>query len=87
MEEKVLEIKNRLGFHARPASVFVQTAARFKSNIKVFKNDQEVDGKSIMGLMTLAAEYGSSIHIIVEGEDEKEAMEELTRLVEKGFNE
>ncbi|OIO74613.1 MAG: hypothetical protein AUJ85_05260 [Elusimicrobia bacterium CG1_02_37_114] len=87
MEERILQIKNRLGLHARPAALFVQTSTKFKSRIRVFKNDQEVDGKSIMGLMTLAAECDSSIYIIIEGEDEKKAMEELSKLVQNGFNE
>ena len=61
MMEKDYIVKNRLGLHARPAALFVQTTNRFKSSVKVHKGDQEVDGKSIMGLMMLAAEEGSTL--------------------------
>ena len=87
MQERIMVINNKLGLHARPAAQFVQTAARYKSQIKIFKDDQEVDGKSIMGLMTLAACSGSSLRIVAEGEDEAAAVEELAKLVESGFGE
>ncbi|MFN3966381.1 MAG: HPr family phosphocarrier protein [Endomicrobiia bacterium] len=87
MIEKTFIVKNKLGLHARPAGLFVQTVNKYKSQVRVFKNDQEVDGKSIMGLITLAAEYGSVLKIIVDGEDEKELLEELTKLFENNFNE
>ena len=60
--------KNRLGLHARPAALFVQTTNKFKSSVKVHKGEQEVDGKSIMGLMMLAAEEGSTLRIVVNDE-------------------
>lgn len=87
MQEKTLTVRNKLGLHARPAAMMVQTASRFKSKIKIFKDDQEVDGKSIMGLMTLAAAVGSPLRIVAEGEDEMQATEALARLVETGFGE
>lgn len=87
MQEKTLTIRNKLGLHARPAAMLVQTASRFKSKIKIFKEDQEVDGKSIMGLMTLAAAAGSTLRIVSEGEDEAQASEAIAQLVESGFGE
>lgn len=85
--EKTITIKNKLGLHARPAALMVQTAARFKSKIKIFKDDQEVDGKSIMGLMTLAACAGASIKLLADGPDETEALSALEQLVNSGFGE
>jgi Phosphotransferase System HPr (HPr) Family len=87
MQEKTLTVRNKLGLHARPAAMMVQTASRFKSKIKIFKDDQEVDGKSIMGLMTLAAAVGSTLRIVADGEDETQATEALAKLVETGFGE
>ncbi len=87
MQEKTLTVRNKLGLHARPAAMMVQTASRFKSKIKIFKGDQEVDGKSIMGLMTLAAAVGSTLRIVADGEDETQATEALAKLVETGFGE
>ena len=87
MQEKDFIIKNKLGLHARPAALLVQCAAKFKSKIKIVKDGQEVDGKSIMGLMTLAASAGSSIIIIADGEDEKEALGSISSLIESGFGE
>ncbi|HBU68863.1 MAG TPA: phosphocarrier protein HPr [Elusimicrobia bacterium] len=87
MQEKVITIKNKLGLHARPAAMFVQTAARFKSKIKIIKDEQEVDGKSIMGIMTLAASFGTEIKLIVDGADEAAAVEAISLLFESGFGE
>lgn len=87
MQEKVVIIRNKLGLHARPAAMLVQTASKFKSKIKIHKDDQEVDGKSIMGIMTLAAASGSDLRIIVDGDDESDAMKALEQLVETGFGE
>jgi phosphocarrier protein HPr len=87
MLEKPFVIKNKLGLHARPAALLVQTAGKFKSKVKIIKDEQEVDGKSIMGLMTLAAAAGSSLKIITDGEDEKDALDCLGSLVESGFGE
>lgn len=81
MIEKELIIKNKLGLHARPAALFVQMANKFKCEIIVIKDAQEVDGKSIMGILMLAAGQGSRIQIRAEGLDAKEALEELQQLL------
>lgn len=85
--KKKFEIRNKLGLHARPAAIFVQTANRFKANVEVIKGKQKVNGKSIMGIMTLAAGKGSSITIHIEGEDEEAAMKEIAGLFEMNFGE
>jgi len=87
MLEKTVTIKNKMGLHARPAAMLVQTASRFKSMIKLFRGDQEVDGKSIMGLMTLAASAGSALRILADGEDEAAAIAALEQLIGDGFGE
>jgi len=85
MIENVLLIENKHGLHARPAAQFVKIAGKFKSDIKVLKDGLEVNGKSIMGIMMLAAEPGSEITVIVNGEDEQEAFAALKDLVLKQF--
>jgi len=87
MMEKEFVVKNRLGLHARPAALFVQTTGRFKSSVKVRKGDQEVDGKSIMGLMMLAAEEGAQIKVLADGPDEAEVVSALEKLFVNRFNE
>jgi len=87
MMEKKLTVQNRLGLHARPAALFVQTTNKFKSSVKVRKGEQEVDGKSIMGLMMLAAEEGSSLMIIVDGPDEADVLMTLEKLFSDRFGE
>lgn len=87
MIECFLKIENRLGLHARPASLFVQTTNRHKSKIRVCKDNMEVDGKSIMGLLMLAAPMGSVLRIVVEGEDESKLIENLKRLFVNKFGE
>jgi phosphocarrier protein HPr len=82
---KRFKITNKQGLHARPAALFVRTAARYTSEIWVTKDDDEVNGKSIMGLMMLAAEYGSEVEVRAEGEDEEAAINELDRLFSGGF--
>ena len=79
---KVL-IKNKQGLHARPAALFVQLANRFDSLITVSKDKEQINGKSIMGILMLAAEKGSYINIIAEGNDAEEAIAELESLVSK----
>lgn len=81
MTEGLFVVRNKMGLHARPAAVFAQTASRFKSAIKVSKNDIEVNGKSIMGLMLLAAAQGSKLRVIAEGPDEKEAVTALGKVI------
>ncbi len=79
--KKLLIVQNKLGLHARPAALFVQIANKYDSDISVKKGGQLVNGKSIMGIMTLAAAKGSKIHIIAKGVDAQEAVEELEKLV------
>lgn len=87
MIEKELSIPNRLGLHARPASLLVKTLARFESDVFISRNDQIVNGKSIMGVMMLAAEYGSKVMFKISGEDEEEALEAIIQLFERKFDE
>lgn len=87
MIERELAIRNRLGLHARAAAKFVQTASRFKSEVKIRKNGEEVDGKSILGLLLLAASQGSAITVAVCGEDEEAAFAAVEGLVERKFDE
>jgi phosphocarrier protein len=85
--EKELTIMNRLGLHARPAAMFVRIASRHRADIWVAKEGEEVNGKSIMGLMMLAAGQGSKLRIRCDGPDADKAMEELEELIKAGFNE
>ena len=85
--EKEIAIINRLGLHARPAAMFVRIASRYRSEIWVLKENEEVNGKSIMGLMMLAAGQGSKLRIRCEGPDAEKAMEELEQLINARFNE
>ena len=85
--EKELVISNKLGLHARPAALFVQTANKYEASIEIYKDDIRVDGKSIMGIMTLAAEMGSVIRVVAGGKDAETAMDALTKLIETNFGE
>jgi phosphocarrier protein HPr len=85
--ERELAIVNRLGLHARPAAMFVRIASRYRAEIWVAKEGEEVNGKSIMGLMMLAAGQGSKLRIRCDGPDADKAMEELEELIKAGFNE
>jgi phosphocarrier protein len=85
--EKELTIVNRLGLHARPAAMFVRIASRHRAEIWVSKEGEEINGKSIMGLMMLAAGQGSKLLIRCDGPDADKAMEELEELIKAGFNE
>ncbi len=87
MTQKLITIKNRAGIHARPAAMLVQTAGRFASKIYLEKDGERINGKSIMGIITLAATYNTPIRIIAEGADEKEAVDALARLFENKFEE
>ena len=82
-----VEIINRLGLHARAAAKFVQTAGRFSSQVKVSRGTKKINGKSIMGVMMLAAAQGAVIEIVTTGEDEQAALEALVKLVTDGFGE
>jgi phosphocarrier protein len=77
MLEKEITIENKSGLHARPAALFVQLANKYESNIIIKKNNLEVNGKSIMGILMLAVDKGSKIKLQINGSDEKEAMQEL----------
>ena len=85
--QRSLEVKNRLGLHARAAAQFVQTAAPFEAEITVTKDDQVVNGKSILGLMMLAAGPGSKLTVHAEGQDASAALAELENLIQSKFDE
>lgn len=87
MPDRTVTIVNKLGLHARAAAKFVTLASSFSSDIKVSRNGQEVNGKSIMGVMMLAASKGSEITLIINGDDETEAIEKLSELVHERFGE
>lgn len=87
MTERELEIKNKLGLHARAAAKLVHTAARFKADIKIRKGDEEVDGKSILGILLLAAGRGSSIMLKADGPDERDALDAIENLIDAKFDE
>ena len=87
MIEKVYVIKNRLGLHARAAAQLVQLANRFKADVLVRKDGLEVNGKSIMGILMLAAPRGSRIEVSVRGDDATEAMAAIGELIDDGFGE
>jgi phosphocarrier protein len=82
-----VRIRNRLGLHARAAARFVQAANRFHSRITVARDGRTMDGKSILGILLLAASHGTRLTVSAEGDDEGEAIEALSRLVEGGFGE
>jgi len=82
-----VEIVNRLGLHARAAAKLVTVASAYKSNVQLQRGKRSVNGKSIMGVMMLAAGKGSSIEIMVEGDDEEDALAEIVALVAHGFGE
>jgi phosphotransferase system HPr (HPr) family protein len=85
--ERKFVVNNKLGLHARPAALFVKTANGFRCDVSVKKGRQKVNGKSIMGIMTLAVQQGTPIVIITEGVDAANAMEELARLIQGDFGE
>jgi phosphocarrier protein len=83
--ERTTTIRNRLGLHARPAADFVKVAAKFQSEISLGKDGVWVNGKSIMGVMTLAAEFGSTVTVRAEGEDAKHAIEALAQCLSREY--
>ena len=87
MLEQQFTIINKLGLHARASALFVKTASQFKSDITVFREGIEVNGKSIMGIMMLAAAKGTEIILQVSGPDESEAFQKLEELIQNGFGE
>jgi len=84
---KKFTIKNKLGLHARPAALFVEIANKFESDIFVKKGDKTINGKSIMGLMMLAAGCGTKLVIDIDGGDAKDAMKEIEKVIENKFYE
>ncbi len=87
MLKQTLCIVNKLGLHARAAAKLVKLASSFESHVQVKRQQREVNGKSIMGVMLLAAGKGTEIELTVEGTDEEQAMEELSQLIQSGFGE
>lgn len=87
MLKKEFTILNKLGIHARPAAQFVKIANRFEANVFVEKDGEEVDGKSIMGLMMLAAGHGSTIVVTADGSDAEAAMTAIEDLISRKFEE
>ncbi|MEO7084402.1 MAG: HPr family phosphocarrier protein [Gemmatimonadaceae bacterium] len=87
MPERTVQIVNKNGLHARPAAEIVKLAAKFQSEITIVRDDLDVNGKSIMGVMMLAAEHGSMIMLKAEGPDADEALEALSALVANKFGE
>ena len=84
---KELTILNRLGLHARPSALFVKVCTRHNSDIWVEKDGEQVNGKSIMGLMMLAAGQGSKLRVTCEGDDAEKALEEIESLIQRRFDE
>ena len=84
---KIFEIKNKLGLHARAAAQFVRVSSKFNSNITIKKDGYTVDGKSILGVLSLAAVKGTTIEIIANGDDSQQAFDEIEKLIECGFGE
>jgi phosphocarrier protein len=87
MVNKEVTIINKLGLHARAAAKFVGLASGFSSDIQIERNGRRVNGKSIMGVMMLAASQGTAIHLIIDGEDEQEALQGLEELIQQRFGE
>ena len=87
MIKEKARIVNKLGLHARPSALLVSTAGKFKSQVFFTKNDLRVNGKSIMGVMMLAAEMGSQLLVEVDGPDEQEALAALLEVINSGFGE
>ena len=85
MPSRELTISNKLGIHARPAAEFVKTASRYDAEIRVEKDGEEVDGKSIMGLMMLAAGHGSVLNVMAEGNDAEDALTAIEALIGRNF--
>lgn len=87
MPTREFTVTNKLGIHARPAAQFVKTASTFSCDVQVEKDDEQADGKSIMGLMMLAAGHGSTLTITTEGEDADSALQSLGELIARNFEE
>lgn len=87
MQQQEFLIVNKLGLHARASALFVKTAGKFVSEVKLARDSVEVNGKSIMGIMMLAASKGTTVRLTVDGSDEDEAMQTIGGLIKDGFGE
>ena len=87
MTERLVTVINRAGIHARPSALLVQTTKNFTSNIYIEKGSDRINAKSIMGIITLGAAYGTELKVITEGEDEEIAADAVVRLFESKFEE
>ncbi len=87
MKKKTVKIENKLGLHARPSALLVKAATKFRSDFFIEKDGMKINGKSIMGVMMLAAEGGSEIDLIADGVDEEYLLEEITMLIASKFDE
>jgi phosphocarrier protein len=87
MVERMVTIRNRAGMHARPAALLVKTASEFESRIYIEKDSERVNGKSIMGVITLGATYNTPLKIIADGPDEMQALDAIEKLFENRFEE
>ncbi|MCG6914284.1 HPr family phosphocarrier protein [bacterium BMS3Abin03] len=87
MIERVVKIRNKAGLHTRPAATIVKIAAKYKCEFFISRNGMNINGKSIIGVMTLAAEEGAELTLTFDGVDEEEAAKEITDLFERGFDE
>lgn len=84
---KTVRIRNRAGLHTRPAATIVKKASNYRSDFSIVKNDFRINGKSIIGVMTLAAEQGSELQLEFNGPDEEEAAKDIAEYFERGFDE
>lgn len=87
MIQKTIKVNNKLGLHARPSALMVRAATKFRSDFFIEKDGMKVNGKSIMGVMMLAAEFGSTLMLIADGVDEAYLIEEISSLIDSGFGE
>lgn len=87
MIRKTVTVKNKLGLHARPSALLVRAATKYRSDFHIEKDGTTVNGKSIMGVMMLAAEYGSTLDLIADGVDEEYLINEISELIENEFGE
>lgn len=87
MIKREVTVRNRAGLHTRPASMIVRTASKFDADVFIQRDRYEINGKSVIGVMTLAAEQGATLTIVVDGSDEEEAAEAIVELFEDGFGE
>ncbi|HOH47323.1 MAG TPA: HPr family phosphocarrier protein [Candidatus Cloacimonadota bacterium] len=87
MIQKKITIKNKLGLHARPSALLVKAATKYRSDFNIRRDDTVVNGKSIMGVMILAAECGAELELIADGVDEAFLIDEISQLIEEGFDE